>query len=66
MSHCKKYNTLVTRLEEYRKNKEKVYMREQKRLKQKYKNVLLQLEHDQKLELYQVNKEISFDCQSLF
>ena len=35
----------MSRLEEYRQDKEKVYVREQKRLKQKYKNVLAQLRH---------------------
>lgn len=36
----------MRRLEEYRGDKERVYLREQKRLKQKYKNVLQQLRHD--------------------
>lgn len=32
-------------------DKEKEYNREEKRLKQKYRNVLRQLEHEQKIEL---------------
>jgi PHD/YefM family antitoxin component YafN of YafNO toxin-antitoxin module len=42
---------LVCRLEEYRRDKERVYLREQKRLRQKYRNVVHQLEHEQTMEL---------------
>jgi hypothetical protein len=65
-SHAKKYNTLISRLSEYRQNKERVYMREQKRLKKKYKNVLAQLHHEQALELYHTSRQLSFDSDSLF
>lgn len=51
MTQSKKYSVLVRRLEEYRQDKERVYLREQKRLKQKYKNVVQQLRHDQTIEL---------------
>lgn len=53
VTYCKKYEVLVTRLEEYRRDKERVYLREQRRLRQKYKNVMQQLRHEQALEMQQ-------------
>ena len=47
-AQSRKYNALVERLEEYRRDKERVYLREQKRLRQKYRNVLQKLEHEHK------------------
>ena len=52
----KKYSVLVRRLEEYRQDKEKVYLREQKRLRQKYRNVIQQLEHEQTMEFEETNQ----------
>ena len=46
----KRYSVLVARLEENHKDKEGAYRRERKRLTQKYKNIVGQLEHSQKME----------------
>ena len=51
VNQSKKYSVLIGRLEEYRQDKERVYLREQKRLKQKYRNVMQQLKHDQTMEM---------------
>jgi len=51
VTYSKKYAVLVSRLEEYRRDKERVYLREQRRLRQKYKNVMQQLRHDQTVEM---------------
>lgn len=45
----KKYNTLMRRLEEERADQEKLYLQERRRLKQKYRNVLSQLKHEQRM-----------------
>lgn len=50
MHQARKYSVLVYRLEENRQDKEKIYLREQRRLRQKYKNVLGQLRHEQTME----------------
>lgn len=60
MSQSRKYSALMSRLEEYRQDKEKVYVREQKRLKQKYKNVLAQLRHEQAMEISALNRALTF------
>ena len=60
-SQSRKYSALMSRLEEYRQDKEKIYLREQKRLKQKYKNVLAQLRHEQAMELCTLNRMLTFE-----
>lgn len=59
VTYSKKYAVLMRRLEEYRGDKERVYLREQKRLRQKYKNVLQQLRHDHCMELERTSKLVS-------
>ena len=39
------------RINEARQDQERKYRREERRLKQKYKNILRNLEHEQKLEM---------------
>jgi hypothetical protein len=56
LAQSKKYSVLVGRLEEYRRDKERVYLREQKRLRQKYRNVMQQLRHEQAVELEVTDK----------
>jgi hypothetical protein len=52
----RKYEALVSRLEERRKDQEKNYALERKRLRQKYKNVLSQLRHEQRMTLHFVTR----------
>ena len=62
VAQSKKYSVLMSRLEEYRKDKERVYLREQKRLRQKYRNVAHQLEHEQTME-YERHSRVYHACQ---
>jgi hypothetical protein len=57
-AQARKYTALVERLEEYRRDKERIYLREQKRLRQKYKNVLQRLEHEHKEAALQLRKHL--------
>jgi hypothetical protein len=52
----KKYSILMGKLEERRHDQEKSFMLERKRLKQKYKNVLSQLRHEQRMTLHFVTR----------
>jgi hypothetical protein len=47
----KRYSILMSRLEEQRLDQEVAFTSERKRLRQKYKNVLSQLKHEQKMTL---------------
>ena len=60
MVQSKKYAVLVRRLEEYRQDKERVYLREQKRLRQKYRNVMQQLRHEQREESYEMGIAVQY------
>ena len=50
-TQTKRYTSLIMRLDGTEKDQRRNYHRHQVRLKQKYKNVLLQLQHAQTVEM---------------
>lgn len=52
----RRYRSFMHRIERDRRDNDRIYRREEQKLKQKYKNILRNLEHEQSKDMYQLDK----------